>query len=216
MNFHAQKGKPHEILIFPQILCCVLLLQIRYIVCVLWKLINIGLCFQSYLIRLIREDTERQIEKLRQENSNNEYQIQDKIIELEQQCVCNFYFLCVVAWETSRAEENTVTVQQKLEQVQTCQRCARHVCGLFIYNFFGHACNWVTLIAFKILPSYIDALLPMPLPLLETFPGMSFSGSHIAVCKFSIISWIVWNHHPFEVAFSLGNKKKSFGARSGE
>lgn len=41
---------------------------------------------QSYLNRLIREDTERQIEKLRQENSNNEYQIQDEIIELEQQC----------------------------------------------------------------------------------------------------------------------------------
>jgi hypothetical protein len=54
-------------------------------------------CFQSYLNRLIREDTERQIEKLRQENSNNEYQIQDEIIELEQQCVRNFYFLYVVA-----------------------------------------------------------------------------------------------------------------------
>ncbi|PNF16898.1 STIP1 homology and U box-containing protein 1 [Cryptotermes secundus] len=41
---------------------------------------------QSYLNRLIREDTERQIEKLRQENGNNEYQIQEKIIEFEQHC----------------------------------------------------------------------------------------------------------------------------------
>ncbi|XP_069684866.1 E3 ubiquitin-protein ligase CHIP [Periplaneta americana] len=41
---------------------------------------------QSYLNRLIREDTERQIEKLRQESGNNEEQIQDKIIDLEQQC----------------------------------------------------------------------------------------------------------------------------------
>lgn len=41
---------------------------------------------QSYLNRLIREDTERHIERLRQENGNNEDDVQDKIIELEQQC----------------------------------------------------------------------------------------------------------------------------------
>jgi hypothetical protein len=35
-------------------------------------------------------------------------------------------------------------------------------------------------------------------------------------CKFSIISWIVWNYHPFKVNFSLGNKNTSAGARSGE
>lgn len=104
--------------------CC------KYVIlCVLWKLTNSGLCFQSYLNRLIREDTERQIEKLRQENSNNEYQIQDEVIELEQQCVCNFYFLYVhiVAWETFRAKMNTMTLQQKLNQVLTCPQLTHHI-----------------------------------------------------------------------------------------
>ncbi|KAJ9577176.1 hypothetical protein L9F63_006233 [Diploptera punctata] len=41
---------------------------------------------QSYLNRLVREDTERHIERLRQESGNNEDDVQDKIIELEQQC----------------------------------------------------------------------------------------------------------------------------------
>ncbi|XP_021920703.1 E3 ubiquitin-protein ligase CHIP [Zootermopsis nevadensis] len=40
---------------------------------------------QSYLNRLLREDAERQVEKLRYENSANEDQIQDKITEVEQQ-----------------------------------------------------------------------------------------------------------------------------------
>jgi len=66
------------------------LLEVRYILYSVWKLIILVYCFQSYLNRLIREDTERQVEKLRQESSNNKDQIQDKIIELEQQCVRNF------------------------------------------------------------------------------------------------------------------------------
>lgn len=48
-------------------------------------------CFQSYLNRLLREDAERQVEKLRYENSANEDQIQDKITEVEQQSVRNFF-----------------------------------------------------------------------------------------------------------------------------
>jgi hypothetical protein len=40
--------------------------------------------------------------------------------------------------------------------------------GTIFYNFFEHACNWVSLITIKVLPSCIDAQLPMPLSLLET------------------------------------------------
>jgi hypothetical protein len=37
-----------------------------------------------------------------------------------------------------------------------------------------------------------------------------------SVCEFSAISWIVWNRHHFKVDCSLGNMKKSAGAKSGE
>jgi len=47
-------------------------------------------CFQSYLNRLILEDAERQIEKLRQESGYNEEQFQEKKIEVESQCVRSF------------------------------------------------------------------------------------------------------------------------------
>jgi len=58
--------------------------------------INISLfCFQSYLNRLILEDVERQIEKLRQETGYNEEQFQEKKLEVERQCVCSFSFLYV-------------------------------------------------------------------------------------------------------------------------
>jgi hypothetical protein len=53
------------------------------------------------------------------------------------------------------------------------------VSELFFYNFFRHACNWVSLIAFNVLPSCIDALLPTLLPLLES-PSTPFSGSRVA------------------------------------
>jgi hypothetical protein len=86
----------------------------------------------------------------------------------------------------------------------------------FFYNFFRQACNWVSLIAFKALPYCIDAPLPMPLPLVETILGCLFGIMRSSVCKFYVISWIVWNLHPFKVDFSLGNMKKSIQARSGE
>lgn len=44
---------------------------------------------QSYLNRLILEDAERQIEKLRQESGYNEQQFQEKKLEMEQQCENN-------------------------------------------------------------------------------------------------------------------------------
>jgi STIP1 family protein 1 len=44
---------------------------------------------QSYLNRLILEDVERQIEKLRQEGSYNEEQFQEKKLEVERQCENN-------------------------------------------------------------------------------------------------------------------------------
>ncbi|KDR19073.1 STIP1-like proteiny and U box-containing protein 1 [Zootermopsis nevadensis] len=47
---------------------------------------------QSYLNRLLREDAERQVEKLRYENSANEDQIQDKITEVEQQSVLSYFY----------------------------------------------------------------------------------------------------------------------------
>ena len=58
--------------------------------------INIFLfSFQSYLNRLILEDAERQIEKLRQESGYNEEQLQEKKLEVERQCVCSFCLLSV-------------------------------------------------------------------------------------------------------------------------
>ena len=58
--------------------------------------INICLfCFQSYLNRLILEDAERQIEKLRQESGYNEEQFQEQKLEVERQCVRSFYLLYV-------------------------------------------------------------------------------------------------------------------------
>jgi hypothetical protein len=42
-----------------------------------------------------------------------------------------------------------------------------------------------------------------------------FRVARSSVCDLSVISWIVWNH-PFKMDFSLGNKKKSAGARLGE
>ncbi|XP_071443450.1 E3 ubiquitin-protein ligase CHIP [Hetaerina americana] len=41
---------------------------------------------QSTLNRLLREDMERQVEKLRVENGDNEDDVQDKVMEMEQQC----------------------------------------------------------------------------------------------------------------------------------
>jgi hypothetical protein len=58
----------------------------------------------------------------------------------------------------------------------------------FFYNIFGHACHWVSLITFKVLPSCIDAPLPTPLPLLETVLVCLFGIARSSVCKFSVIS----------------------------
>jgi hypothetical protein len=49
-----------------------------------------------------------------------------------------------------------------------CMWCVQKVSELFFHNFSGHACNLVSLISFKVLPSCIDTPLPTPLPLLET------------------------------------------------
>lgn len=89
--------------------------------------------------------------------------------------------------------------------------------GTIFYNCFGHAWNWVSLTAFKVLSSCIAAPLQTPLPLPETVLLCLFSGiAHSSVCAFSVISLIVRNRRPFKAGFSLGNKKKSTGARSGE
>jgi hypothetical protein len=85
------------------------------------------------------------------------------------------------------------------------------VSELFIYNFVGHACSWVSLIA-----CYFDEPLPTPLPVLETVLLCRFRIARSSVCEFSVISWIAWNLLPFKVVFSLGSKKKSAGVRSGE
>jgi hypothetical protein len=52
---------------------------------------------------------------------------------------------------------------------------------LFFYNIFGHVCNWVSLIAFNVFPSCIDAPLPTLLPLVETVLVCLFLGLHVVL-----------------------------------
>jgi hypothetical protein len=56
-----------------------------------------------------------------------------------------------------------------------------------------------------------------------TFPNVSFIvgmhflwSAHTSLIAFSLISYVVWKLHPFKVVLSLGNRKKSAGAKSGE
>jgi hypothetical protein len=84
-----------------------------------------------------------------------------------------------------------------------------------------------TYISCKALTAHITLKVSPPLPLLIHRPqdflhfskqswNACFGIAFRFLCKFSFISSVVSNLHPFKVDFSLGNRKKSAGARSSE
>jgi hypothetical protein len=89
--------------------------------------------------------------------------------------LCFSYFSCSVLKYLFFTQDvvASLSVSQYMWSVQK-------VSELFYYNFSGHACNWASLIAFIVLPSCIDALLSVPLPLLET----------VLVCLFRDRTWL--------------------------
>jgi hypothetical protein len=91
-------------------------------------------------------------------------------------CICylDWHEACTMLLPSGTHKKRIISVTAVLLPFVTyllhrpCAGSVEKVSELFFIIFFGHACNWVSHIAFKVHPSCIDASLPTWLPLLET------------------------------------------------
>ena len=74
----------------------------------------------------------------------------------------------------------------------------------------------LTLIAFNTVPFRSYTLRPTFLPLLETFGNFSFGMSNCVFVEFRFMSSVASSKFPFRTFLSLGNRKMSHDAKSGE
>ena len=90
------------------------------------------------------------------------------------------------------------------------------VSGLTTVHAVDKAYGVLTLIIFNTVPLCSYTFRPTFLPLLETFPNSSFGMSNSVFVEFRLMSSVVSNRCPLGTFLSLGNRKKSHDARSGD
>ena len=95
-------------------------------------------------------------------------------------------------------------------------RFVQKVSGLTTVHEVDKAYGVLTLIVFNIVPFCSYTIRPMFLPLLEHFVNSSFGMSNSVFVEFRLIFSVASNWCPFRTFLSLGNRKKSHGARSGD
>jgi len=100
--------------------------------------------------------------------------------------------------------------QTKIKSTSFVQK----VSGLTTVHEVDKAYGVLTLIVFNIVPFRSYTFRPTFLPLLETIANSSFGMSYSVFVEFHLKSSVASNRCPFRTFLSLGNRKKSHGARS--
>ena len=95
-------------------------------------------------------------------------------------------------------------------------RFVQNVSGLTTVHEVDTAYGVLTLIVFNTVPFRSYTLRPTFLPLLETFCELLFRESNSFFVEFRLMSSVASNRCPFRTFLSLGDRKKSHVAKSGE
>ena len=94
-------------------------------------------------------------------------------------------------------------------------RFVQKVSELTTVHEVDEAYGVLTIIVFNIVSFCSYTLRPVLLPLFESFANSSFRMSNSVFVEFCMMSSVASNQCPSRTFLSLGNRKKSHGARSG-
>jgi len=95
-------------------------------------------------------------------------------------------------------------------------RCVQKVSGLTTVHEVDKAYRILTLIVFNIVPSTATHFTQRFCHCWKHFANSSFRMSNSVFVEFRLMSSVASNRCPFRTFLSLGNRKKSHSARSGE